>query len=270
MHHLFLDVKDRAGQFVQENATTLLTAGGVVGTVGTGVLAWRGGYKASENIESERLVMLGKLREGVDYPVGETPMLPEPDRLTKVKLALVDAIPPIVSGTATVGAIIMANRMSAQRAAALAAAYGVAQGQLEEYKAKVQEKLTGPKSQAIRDEIQQDRINENPPNSQVIVIGSGEVLCYDAFSGRYFKTSVEAIRRAENAVHREILQSNEASLRAFYDELDLPPITMDDQLGWNMNHPMSVEISTVLSPDEEPCLAIEFTELPIMDFRIRY
>jgi hypothetical protein len=268
MQQLLSDAKERAQQLVQDNATTILTAGGVVGTVTTAVLAGRAGFKAAEIIREEQ-----ENRAIKDHVIGE-PMDPELPSLTKkeqVMLVGLQFLPPVLTGSATVGAIILANRMSAQKAAALAAAYGLAEKQLGEYKDKVQEKLTGPKATAIRDEIQQDRVNENPPkNSQVIVIGSGEVLFYDAFSGRYFKSSVEAVRRAENAVHKEILNANEAALRSFYDELDLPPVTMDEHLGWNINHPMGIEISAVVTPEEEPCLAIEFTELPIQDFRIRY
>lgn len=271
MHPLINDVKTRAQQFMQDNATTILTAGGVVGTVTTAVLAGRAGYKCHEIIvaaEQEHLKQVIATTPPDEEVVVEIDPL---SKLDKARLIGVQVIPPVLTGTATIGAIVLANRMSAQKAAALAAAYGLAERNLSEYKEKMQEKLTGPKATNIRDEIQQDRVNENPPkNSQVIVIGSGEVLFYDAFSGRYFKSSVEAVRRAENAVHKEILQSNEAALRSFYDELDLPPVTMDEHLGWNINHPMGIEISAVVTPEEEPCLAIEFTELPIMDFRIRY
>jgi hypothetical protein len=269
MQQLFTGARDRVQQLVQDNATTILTAGGVVGTVGTALLAGRAGYRAAELIMAEEARRLEAVRMTAD-PTIEVKVEP----LTKMEVAQLVGLqfaPPVLAGSATVASIILANRMSAQKAAALAAAYGLAEKNLNEYKDKVQEKLTGPKATAIRDEIQQDRVNENPPRSrEVIIIGSGEVLCYDAWSGRYFKTSVEAIRRAENAVNKEIMQSNEASLRSFYDELELPPVTMDEQMGWNINHPLGVEISTVLTPEEEPCLAIEFTELPIMDFRIRY
>lgn len=261
MNTAFLNVaKQRAQQLVKDNATTLLTAGGVVGTVGTAVLAWRGGYKAAEIIITEEA-----RRE--DVKEGAVPML----RKEKALLTGVYILPPVLTGSTTIAAIILANRMSAQKAAALAAAYGLAERNLSEYKDKIQEKLTGPKSTAIRDEIQQDRVNENPPrNSQVIVIGGGEVLFYDAWSGRYFRSTVEAVRKAENAVNREIFQANEASLKSFYDELDLPPVTMDEHLGWNISNSLEIEISAVLTPDQEPCLAIEFVNLPIVDFRNRY
>jgi hypothetical protein len=122
--------------------------------------------------------------------------------------------PPMLLGLATIAAIIMANRMSAQRAAALAAAYGISQKNLEEYKHKLEEKLGARKAEAIRDEIQKDRVEKNPPQ-EIIFIGTGDVLAFDSYSGRYFMTNVEKIRKAEQAVQREILLSNEASLATF-------------------------------------------------------
>lgn len=260
-------IQHAAKQFMTDNSTTILTAGGVVGTVTTAVLAGRAGFKAAEIIQEEQRNLGNMSAQEMENHVktGGKDWLETKD---KVKLVWPQFVPPVLVGSATIGSIVMANRMSAQKAAALAAAYGVSQNQLQEYRAKVEEKLGFKKEEAIRDEVQQDRVNQNPPPKDVIIIGSGEVLCYDAWSGRYFKSSVEAIRKAENAVHREIMNANEAPLRTFYDELGLLPVAMDNELGWNLNHPMHLHITSVLTPDEtEPCIAIEFTEFPIMDYR---
>lgn len=259
-------LQDAVRKFWTDNATTILTGAGVAGTAATGVLAWRGGYKACQkHIERENILAseaVTTLNETGDPDAVKTMTKPE-----KVMLALPDTIPSVLAGGGTIAAIIMAHKMNAQKAAALAALYGLSQKQLEEYKNKIDEKLTGPKSQAVRDEIQQDRVNQNPPPKDVIIIGSGEVLCYDSWSGRYFKSSVEAIRKAENAVHLEILNSNAAPLRTFYDALGLLPVSMDNELGWNSNHPMNIHITSVLTPDEtEPCIAIEFTNYPVMEY----
>jgi len=265
---MLADLQKKAQNLISDNASAILTAGGVIGTVTTAVLTGRATFKAAELIEMERIERLKRLPELPEDQTHELPML---ERKEKILLVWPAYIPPVLAGSATIGSIILANRMSAQKAAALAAAYGLSQKQLDEYKSKVEEKLGVKKAEAIRDDIQQDRVRNNPPeSSQVIIIGNGEVLCYDSYSGRYFKSTVEHIRRAETVVQREILHGNECSLQTFYDELDLPPIGLSNDVGWNINHPISVHISTVLSPDEEPCLAIEFAELPIYEYRIRY
>lgn len=261
---MLANLQKKVTDLIQDNASAILTAGGVVGTVTTAVLTGRATFKAAELIastENEASIIASREKhEPVDVKF---------DSKQKVMLVWPLYIPPVLTGGATIASTIMANRMSAQRAAALAAAYGMSQKQLDEYKHKIEEKLGVKKAETIRDEIQQDRVNNNPPQN-IVIIGNGEVLCYDAYSGRYFKSTVEYIRRAEVVVQKEILNGNECSLSVFYDELDLPQIGVASEVGWNINHPISVVISTVLSPDEQPCLAIEFAELPIMDYRIRY
>lgn len=252
-------IQDSAKEFVADNATTLLTAGGVVGVVGTGVLAWRGGYKSGRIVESE---FQSRSMQGVD---ADAPELPKTE---KAKLVWLEGVPPILCGSATIAAVIFSHRMSAQKAAALAAAYGISQNRLEEYKAKVEEKFGINKSDKVRTDIQQDRVNENPPPTKdIVIIGSGEVLCYDSWSGRYFKSTVEAVRRAENAVNQEIFNTRDAPLSKFYDELELLPVSMGEELGWNVNHSCKIHLDAVMSPQQEPCMTIEFANYPIQEYR---
>src|SRR3954464_7904589 len=173
---LLNDVKQKAVTVLQENSSTLLTAGGVVGTVATAILAGRGGIKAGRILrEAEADLRVDNANDDLELPT-----------MDKFKLAAPQFIPPIVTGTLTVTSIIFANRMSAQKAAALAAAYGLAERNLSEYKDKVAEKLTGPKKQAVDDELAQDRVSKTD-GYQNIVIVEGEVLCFDEPTARYFR-----------------------------------------------------------------------------------
>lgn len=263
MKFMMPDIKQQIGTFVQENATALLTAGGVVGTTVTGVLAWRGGYKTGQKVQEHEYE--ARLRTPAGDSIEQT--LSKQD---KIKLAALDALPPIVSGGATITAIVMSHRMSAQKAAALAAAYGVSQRHLDEYKAKIQEKLTHQKATSITDEIQQDRVNRHPPSDNVIIVGTGPVLCYDAFSDRYFKSTAENIRRAVNVVNGEIDTGNECSLGVFYNELELPKTQFDDMLGWNINTPCKITISAMMVNDNEACLCVDFINFPIANYGVEY
>ena len=61
------------------------------------------------------------------------------------------------------------------------------------------------KIKKIRDEIAQDRVNANPPNSrEVLIAGTGEVLFFDMLTGRYFQSTMEDIKRAENKVNYRV------------------------------------------------------------------
>lgn len=263
------DAHKKVGSLISENASTILTAGGVVGTVTTAVLTGRAAAEATKRIADKYMeVNSAHLEDGILVDPEGTRDLTKTE---KFQIAAPLFVPPVIVGGFTIGSIVMSNRISAQKAAALAAGYGVMQGQLDEYKAKVAEKLGVKKAETISSEVLQDQVNANPPkDQQVIVIGSGEVLCYESYSGRYFKTTVDYIRKAENMVYNEIMRGNECPLQVFYDELDLPPLPVAHEVGWNINHPIKINIHTVLYNENEPCLAIEYEEYPIHEFRVGY
>ena len=237
----------------------------MVVTVGTAVLAGRAGYKCAKILDE---IEYAKTHDEHGDPTPPSETEPLITRLEKVQAVGVHFIPPVVAGSATIAAVIFANRISAKEAAALAAAYGLSKQQLEEYRTKVAEKLTGPKNQAIKDEIAQDKIDENPPSKQVVIIAGGDVLCLDSMSGRYFRSSMEQIKRAEAEINNELFDTQNASVSEFYDKIGLPPTTLSDQLGWTAFDEGSIEfeITTGVTDNNEPCLVITPSRTPEPNF----
>lgn len=264
---LINDAQQRVQEFVSENSSTLLTASGVVGTVATAVLAGRAGYKAAEIVAEKELVVSIE-RSHAELEEHGAPSLVDVklSKTEKVKLTAVYFIPSVITGGTTVASIIMANRMSAQRAAALAAAYGLSQKQFEEYKAKVAEKLTGPKNQQITDELAQERVNRTPGSSQIVIINGDDVLCFDEPTGRYFKSSMEKINKAANSTNQEIISHGHARASHFYDELELPSTAWSNDVGWNMDNMLELDITTTQAEDGRPCLSINFARFPNEDY----
>lgn len=254
------DVRQKAGVLIAENASTLLTAGGVVGTVTTAVLAGRGGYKFAEvlrNEQKDRLMEIGAL-------AGE----PEEITLefkTKAKLAAIWFGPPTLTCTATVVSIVMANRMSAQKAAALAAAYGLAERNLSEYKEKVAEKLTGPKKASIDEELAQDAVNKTEGHDRVVFV-EGYVLCFDKPTGRYFNSTVETVKKAVNTTNAEIYNHGFARASFFYSELGLEDTMWTDEVGFNAENLCDVSVDAVVAPDGRPCIVFDFLRYPKAEF----
>ncbi len=260
----YKNVHNVATRYMKENSSAILTAGGVIGTVATAVLSGRAAVKAQD------LVYEKELRDSTTEGGG----LKLLSKTEKVALVWPQFIPPVIVGTATIGSIVAANYMSARRAAALAAAYGMSQKQLEEYKAKVTEKLTGPKRQAIDDEIAQDRVTNNPPkDKEVIILAGGDVLCYDMLTGRYFRSTVEQVRKAESKINADLVNHQYASLSSFYDEIGLPATNFTDTVGWgihNQDLPLAVQLSTIMTPDDKPCVAIDFDTQPSFNYNQSY
>lgn len=253
-------IVDRAKFLVTDNSTTILTAVGVVGTVGTAVLTGRASFKAAQIIEAER----SDREKDLKFP--ETHVT-ELSKTEKTKLVWVQYLPPVATGVITVTSIILAHRISSKKIAALTIATAVSERALTEYKEKVIEKLGARQDEKIRDEIAQDRVNKYPPASnEVILVGDGQVLFYDMLTGRYFRSTMEDVKRAENKVNYEIINFMSCSLSHFYDEIGLPPTHYTDTVGWNMNNHMEVKFSTVMSEDQRPCIAIDFSRQPLPDY----
>ena len=265
----FTHLQKKAAELVMENASTILTGGGVIGTVSTAVLTARASFAAARDIDRVNRQLSGwtepeEAAGEIEEEVSDKELPPLMTRKEKILRVWPFYVPAALVGTATIGSIVMANRISVQRAAALAAAYGISEGRLQEYRDKVQEKLTGQKAQQIDDEIAQERITNNPPTQEVIILAGGDVLCYDMLTGRYFRSTVEQIKKAEHMINRELTDTQSASLSQFYDEVGLPATTYTDTVGWNSfeDGTIDVRLSTAMSPKQEPCIAVDFNVHP--------
>lgn len=231
------ELRRKVERTFRNNSTTILTGLGVSGTITTAVLAARAGA-AAQRVLSE-----------------ESPHL---DKKEKAKLTWKLYIPAAVSGSLTIACIIGSQRMGMKKTAAAYSLLTVSERAFTEYKDKVVEQLGVKKEQAIRDEIAQDRVNANPAGSQVIIGGAGEVLCYEHYTGRYFHSDMETMRRAENEINAKMLREDEASLHDLYYMLGLPKTSHSSDQGWKSDRLMKLEFSTVLSDDGRPCLSFEY------------
>lgn len=256
----------RQGKFLlNENSRTILTGVGIVGTVTTTYLTGRATFKAAAIIERETTKL--EKEAALEDDNGESPKIVELTRFQKVKLVWHHYIPPGVTLVTTITCMIVANKIASRKIAALAIASGVSERALQEYKAKVIEKLGERQDEKIRDEVAQDRVTNNPVRSQeVIITGTGDHLCYDHYTGRYFQSSAEKIRQAENKINYELNNLYYASASEFYDALGLPATTLTDTMGWNANKRVEVQLSTVMSTDDRPCLAIDFVQPPFVEY----
>jgi Family of unknown function (DUF6353) len=236
----------KIGKLLIDNSPTILTAVGVTGTVGTAVLTGRATFKAAEILEAE------------------TNELETRDKLNLVWKCY---IPPVAVGAITVVCIIGANRIGMRRAAALAAAYSLAEKAFDEYRAKVHEHLGSQKEQRIRDDIAQDRVIANPVSTrEVFITGNGEVLCYDSITGRYFQSNVESLRKAQNDINHAIIHDLYASLSDFYNKIGIPTTSYSNEVGWNLDDMLEIDFSAVIAEDGRPCICIDYKFSPVRGY----
>jgi hypothetical protein len=249
-----------------ENAPTLLTGVGVVGTVSTAVLTGRSTVRAVRKVETKSLE---KQMENLEEADSTTPIPLDSDwQLSKkdvFKLCWPLYIPPTICGITTIMAIVTANRIDARKIAALTAAAGISERAFQEYKDKVVEKLGPNQDRKIRDEVAQDQITKEGGPRELVIVNEGKVLCKDMMSGRYFECTNEDLKRAENWVNHELLHHNDCSLSEFYGQIGMDATSYSDSVGWNAANSVELQITTAMTPDNRPCLAVDCNDYDVAE-----
>lgn len=182
-------------------------------------------------------------------------------------------IPAAVTATVSTACLIGASTVSAKRNAALAAAYQLSQSALTEFRESVIETVGEKKEQAIRDNANKKRIENNPAsNCEVFVTGGGETLFYEPISDRYFTSDMEKVRKAENDLNKKLLQEMYVSLNDFYDEIGLKQTSLGNSIGWNLNKEgmLNFHYSALITDEGKPCIVVEHHIEPRYDYQSLY
>lgn len=238
---------------VSKHSPQILTGVGIGGMVAATVLAVQATPKAIQLVERK------KKEENVEKLTA----------IETVKTTWKCYIPTVITSAASIACIIGASSINAKRHAALISAYALSETALREYQEKVVETIGEKKEKTVRDKVAEKQIKENPvSNNEVIVTGNGDTLCYDPMSGRYFNSSVEKIKRAENELNRKMLHDifGYASLNEFYDEVGLPNTDVGDSVGWTTDNLVDIDISTQVAENGKPSLVLVYRSRPDYNF----
>lgn len=177
-------------------------------------------------------------------------------------------IPPVITGSISITCIIFASSVNLRRNAALATAFELSEKALNTYKTKVIETVGEKKEKTVEDSVAKQVLNDNPvKNSEVLITEKGDTLCYDYYSGRYFKSDIEAVRRAVNTLNARMIDDGYASLNDFYYEVGLDNIAIGVDLGWNVNKGLiKLDCNAQLASDSQPCMVVNFSVAPTYDY----
>ena len=240
-----------AQRYAIDNSPTLLTAFGVTGTLATAYLTGKATFKAADILrhEAEARVLMEK-------------QPPPPTKKQQVGMVWKCYIPPAISVVTTVGCIVAANTISMSRAAAMAAAYTIADKNFSEYKDKVKEVIGEKKEGEVRAALAQDAVNSTPMTHVERGIG-GDTLCLDKWTGRYFTSDMQSIRAAENDLNKGLYKGNErvVTLGDFYQCLQLSVPKCAEDVGWNADSALDLVFDTVLR-EGQPVLVMDFANTP--------
>jgi hypothetical protein len=163
-----------------------------------------------------------------------------------VRTVLPIYIPTIFMGGVTIGSQLTALNVSNRRQAAMALALAVSDTTLREFQDKATELYGERKAGKIKEEVIADRLAKNPPiDGMVLDTGKGKSLFYDNYTGRYFMSDIDIVRRVELDLNQDLLQGYFISLNDLYERLNVPIITAGDEIGWDIQYEGKIDLGPV-------------------------
>lgn len=264
--------------WIIKNSPKLLTIAGVVCTGGAVAFAIKVTPEAKLRLDK---IIEKKKREALAECDGDQEkyeLIPAykmwPTPLEAVKEVGTLYIPTGLMLGSAAGCFIGANNINMKRTAAATAAFTATEEAFRNYRTKVVQQIGEKKAAEVIDAIAQDKVNENPPEcvenktsgrkyQPVIITGRGDSLCFDAYSGRYWYTNIDSIRRTEVKMNNKLMNDMYVSLNDVYLELGLPTVEMGEDLGWDINTTgmINFDYSSILADEEHgecPCLVISY------------
>lgn len=197
------------------------------GLIATSILAGRASVKASEKI---------KALEG-DQESEITP-------LQKVEAVAADYIPAVSVGLLTIGIMVSSHVLNIRSQAAIAGAYTLIDQSYKKYKDKVREIYGISADEKIMDDIMAENAKDVNISAQALFTNGyltndgdnkgEEILFYDTYGERFFKSTLVNVITAEYHLNRNFTLGAEIPLNMFYEFLGLEKTDYGDAVGWTV------------------------------------
>lgn len=214
---------------LKHGSPTILTCLGAIGVVATSVLAIQATPKAVRKIRADSCIN----HDG------------DPDAYTKTEAfqsAWLCYIPASLVGMSTIACIFGANILNKHQQATITSAYALLSNVYQDYERKTKEIFGEEGHQKIIDAIAAERADDVYISSEnlcgVSSLSFGERnpedmrLFYDAFSGRYFESTIPQVLEAEYHLNRNWTIGIGACINDLYYFLGISTIEGGDDLRW--------------------------------------
>lgn len=254
---------DNVLDFGKENSAAILTGTALVGLLVTTYSAYKAGIKANEILKDYHKDMT-YVKKG-DKPAKNAVKKEAVKKMVPVML------PTVIMAGATGACILGSHDISKRKIATLSAVYSLSEKTVNDLNAKMKEVLGDKKTKVIKDAIAQDELNRQgsvpKDGQQVIITGTGDVLCKDLYSGRFFRSNATKIEQVVNKISNMVRQEVYVTLNDFYAEIpQLGPIEGGENIGWYDEQTLDdgrlpILLSVLLTDEKEPCLTISFEGL---------
>lgn len=151
----------------------------------------------------------------------------------------------------------------------LATAYMISEKRLTEHKDAVLRVVGEKKAEEIEKDIIRTKMQQPVASNKTFInTGNGTTLFFDEWTGRYFYSDIEKVKRSINEVDRKLRYDDYVSADDFYWEIGLPPSGAGTNMGWSNTNTKEIDINlgSMLTEDDQPCITIKFREAPYYNF----
>lgn len=240
-------------QSTRTHSPEIMIGTGIVGMITTIVLAVKATPVALNLIEEEKAEL------------GFT-------RLTKkeiVKATWRAYVPSAILGSLSIGCIVAGTKASLGRTAAMSTAYALSESAVKTYHDKIVQVCGEEKAEEIRKEVIKETVTQKPvivddsESTFVTNTGEGLTLFYDSLTGRYFRSSMNAVERAINIVNKRMRSEDYVTVNNLYNEIGLGSIEIGDLLGWSIDRDdVEITYDSGIEVDGQPYVIVELKHLP--------
>lgn len=165
-----------------------------------------------------------------------------------------------IAAAVSIGASLLNHKFTMSKIHTLADGYLVMQ-HFNKEREEAEERVLGPdKKKDIDSAVAGKHLrHDSIEGSKVIATGHGNGLFYDAWSGRYFLSDVNYIKKVVNDKNYQLRNDMFISLNEFYNELGLPRIDAGNEMGWNIDYgQIDVIYTAELDECDQPYTYISF------------
>lgn len=164
------------------------------------------------------------------------------------------------------GAAVLNHKKATEKIQALTTLYSATKMASEEYQAATKKLAGEDLDREIREEMYKDKCFSDLRTGQVDQVyqtGHGVTKFFDAWSGRYFISDANYIKKVMNDFNQRLMSENYLSLNEFYEDLDLQPIDGGKELGWNTEYGLvDLYIDYVSDEGDQPLGIVKFINMP--------
>ena len=196
--------------FLKRNSSTILSILGAAGVVATAVLSVKAVPKAEKMLED------AYNKKGDALTTAE-----------KIKASWTAYVPAALTGASTIICIFGINYLSVRNQASLMSAYGLLDNAFKDYRDKANEVYGEDADNNIKTAVMRSKFDEG-----LELHPDKALLFYDHHSMRYFESTMEQVKKAEEEFLEDFHARGYSCLNEYYDRLGIPRMSYGYQLGW--------------------------------------